>query len=287
MLILGAIVVAPVIGALIAGIDRKVTARMQSRIGPPLLQPIYDVIKLFRKDPIALNKMQILYAYTHLAFMIVTVMLLLLGQDMLLILFTHAFSTVALVMGGMCVRSPYSRIGAQRKIMQMLAYEPILVLMVVGIYLATPGQHSWMAGDVWRAAMDHTSPSQPLLASLPLVFLAFLMCIGIKLNKSPFDVSSSHHAHQELVKGITLEYSGPYLGMIELAHFYESFLLLAVVAAFWLPNPIIGVVIASLSFTLLLIMDNTFARLTCRWMLKYMWTVGLGLAMANIIWMHK
>ncbi|RPI62095.1 MAG: NADH-quinone oxidoreductase subunit H, partial [Planctomycetaceae bacterium] len=275
---------APLIGALIAGIDRKVTARMQSRIGPPLLQPIYDVMKLFRKDPIALNKMQILYAYLHLAFMIVTVMLLLLGQDMLLILFTHAFSTISLVLGGMSVRSPYSRIGAQRKIMQMVAYEPILVLMVVGIYLATPAPHSWMAGDVFRAAMDGTM--SPLLLSLPLVFLAFLMAIGIKLNKSPFDVSSSHHAHQELVKGITLEYSGPYLGIIVLAHFYEGFLLLAIVAAFWLPHPIIGVAIASTAFTALIVMDNVFARLTCHWMLKYMWTVGLGLAMANIIWLH-
>lgn len=277
-----ALFAAPLVGGLITGIDRKVTARMQGRLGPPLFQPFYDVAKLLGKQAIVVNKMQIMYVYLHLAFMMLVLVLLALGQDMLLVLFVHAFSTVALVMGGMCVRSPYSRIGSQRKIIQMLAYEPILVLMVVGMYLNN--NHSFMAGDLMSAAM--AGKSAPMLLSLPLIFIAFLMAVAIKMEKSPFDLAGSHHAHQEIVKGITIEYSGPYLAIIEIAHFYEVALLFTVIAIFWAPNLIIGGVIASVCFTGLAVLDNMAARLTIPWMLRIMWTVALGLAMVNILWMY-
>ena len=148
ILVPAAMAAAPLAGGIVAGLDRKITARIQGRIGPPILQPFYDVLKLLGKEPIGVNRVQILYAYLHLAFMMAVVALLALGQDMLLILFVHAFGTIALIVGGMCVRSPYSRIGAQRKIMQMLAYEPVLVLLVMGIYLVNKvdGQRSFMAG---------------------------------------------------------------------------------------------------------------------------------------------
>jgi ech hydrogenase subunit B len=117
--------VVPLCGAIIMGFDRKITARVQGRIGPPIFQPIYDVCKLFKKEPIFLNRMQILYAYMHLVFMVLVVLLLAFGQDMLMALFVHAFATISLIIGGMCVRSPYSRIGSQRKTLLLLAYEPI------------------------------------------------------------------------------------------------------------------------------------------------------------------
>ena len=113
--ILAIILLAPLFGALIAGLDRRITARMQGRIGPPILQPFYDVIKLLRKDPIVVNRIQVVYAFLHLAFMVLALLLLVLGQDSLMFLFIFAFSTLSLVLGGMCVRSPYSRIGSQRE----------------------------------------------------------------------------------------------------------------------------------------------------------------------------
>ncbi len=85
--------------------------------------------------------------------------MLVLKQDLLMLMFILAFSGVSLIMGAMSVRSPYSKIGAQREIMQMMAYEPVLLLMVVGVYKVTG---SFMISDVF----NH---SQPLLFSLPLV----------------------------------------------------------------------------------------------------------------------
>jgi ech hydrogenase subunit B len=271
-----ALVIAPIGGALLMGIDRKITARIQGRMGPPIIQPFYDVLKLFSKDAVALNRFQVLYVFMHLAFMLLVVVLLATGQDILMALFAHAFSTISLALGGMSVRSPYSRIGSQRKIMQMLAYEPILALMVVGIYMTTG---SFMASDIAQF-------NKPLLLQLPLIFLAYFVAMLIKLEKSPFDVASSHHAHQELVKGVTLEFAGPYLGVIELTHFTETFILFAVVAAFWSTNIFIGMGIAAVCFIGQIFIDNAFARLTSIWMVKFMWTGPLLLAVGNIVWLY-
>lgn len=277
LIIVLALVYAPIMGLFLMGLERKLSARVQGRIGPPVFQPFYDLMKLFSKEALVLNRVQILYAYLHLAFMMVTVVLLVLGQDLLLVLFAHAFSTICLILGGMSVRSPFSRIGSHRKIMQMVAYEPILILMVIGIYL---NQGSFMARDVLLLG-------KPMLLTLPLIFVAFVMAAMIKLDKSPFDVATSHHAHQEIVKGITIEYSGPFLGVIELTFAYEVFVVFGVLMVFWSTNLWIGFGLALAGYGAMILADNLTARLTTNWMVRYMWSVPLVLALSNLIWIYK
>jgi ech hydrogenase subunit B len=274
--ILAIILLAPLFGALIAGLDRRITARMQGRIGPPILQPFYDVIKLLRKDPIVVNRIQVVYAFLHLAFMVLALLLLVLGQDSLMFLFIFAFSTLSLVLGGMCVRSPYSRIGSQREIILMVAYEPILILLMIGMYLAN--------GNFLLASP--LSANHPMLQTLPLLFIALLVVIAIKLQKSPFDIATSHHAHQELIKGLTIEYSGPYLAIIEIAHLYEIALLFYLVMLFWASNLILGGLLALAVFFLMTVVDNAFARLTTIWTFRFMWTGALVLALTNVLWLY-
>ncbi|MDD5224446.1 MAG: NADH-quinone oxidoreductase subunit H [bacterium] len=273
------VLAAPLVGALLMGIDRKITARIQGRIGPPILQPVYDVLKLFAKEPLFLNRLYIFYAWLYLAFMILVVVLLAMGQDILMVLFVHAFATIALILGAMSVRSPYSRIGASRKIMQMVAYEPILILFVVGIYLSTPHPHSFLASAVMKL-------NQPLLFTLPLLLPAYFAAVVIKMEKSPFDVSSGHHAHQELVRGVTIEYSGPFLALIEIAHFYEVFILFFIMAMFWSTNLWIGAGIALAGFFAQILVDNASPRLTTFWMIRFMWAGPMLLALCNIVWLY-
>ena len=66
------LVLAPLIGGLLAGLDRKVSARMQRRAGPPVLQPFYDVFKLFEKEPLTVTKVQDFYVFIFLLFVIVS-----------------------------------------------------------------------------------------------------------------------------------------------------------------------------------------------------------------------
>ena len=269
------VVLTPFAGALLTSIDRKLTARMQGRIGPSWFQPLYDVAKLFSKKPMALHRPQLIYATLHLVFMVVAVVLLALGCDLLMVLFVQAFSMICLVLGGMSVRSPYSWIGSQRKIIQMLGVEPVFLILILALYLRNG---SFLGSELF-------SKSEPLLLSMPLMFLAFLCAIAIEMEKSPFDLASSHHAHQEVVKGVTLEYSGPFLGLIEIAHFYEFAFFFGLMMAFWHTSIIIGLIVAFAGLVFMSVLDNSFARLTPNWMLRFMWTVPLSMALANLIWL--
>lgn len=270
------IVLAPLLGGLLNGVDRKLSAKMQARKGPPLLQPFYDVLKLLGKERILVTQMQDLYAIGCLVFMMAACVMLITGQDLLMMIFVLAFGNVSLIMGALSVRSPYSKIGAQREIIQMMAYEPVIIMVVVGVYLVTG---SFLAADV-------LSYGKPLLVELPLLFVAFLLVLGIKLRKSPFDFSTSHHAHQELIKGVTTDFSGSQLALIEVAHWYELVLLLGLVALFFAQPIWVGVLIALGAFVLEVVIDNVSARVTWVWMLKVAWIAGLGMALADIVWRY-
>ncbi|MCX7709786.1 MAG: NADH-quinone oxidoreductase subunit H [Clostridia bacterium] len=271
------IVAAPILGGILSGIDRKITARMQNRFGPPIMQPFYDFFKLLGKERITVNQTQMVYVMGHLFFAIASLVMLVLKQDLLMLMFILAFSTVSLIMGAMSVRSPYSKIGAQREIIQMMAYEPVLILMVVGVYLTTK---SFMISSVFSESTG------PLLYNLPLVFFAFLYVLTIKLRKSPFDFSTSHHGHQELIKGLTTEFSGPQLALIELTHWYDLIILLGLITLFFAKPIWVGIIIALVSYFLELVIDNISARVTWRWMIKATWLIGIGAAMINIVWLY-
>jgi ech hydrogenase subunit B len=271
-----AIVGAPIVGGFLYGIDRRITARLQNRFGPPILQPFYDFFKLLGKESIAVNQTQMMYVLAHLFFAIAALLMLVLQQDLLMLIFIFAFSTISLVIGAMSVRSPYSKIGAQREIMQILAYEPVLLLMVFGVYKLTG---SFMIQSI----VDYPTP---LIYSLPLIFFAFLYVLTIKLRKSPFDFSTSHHGHQELIKGLTTEFSGRQLALIELTDWYDLVILLGLIALFFAQPLWVGILIALGAYFLEMVIDNICARVTWPWMIKASWIIGVGLALVNIIGLY-
>lgn len=270
--VLAAVFLAPFVGGLLFGIDRKLTARLQGRYGPPILQPFYDFVKLWSKSRIVVNQSQMVYVYSYLLFTVAALCLLALMQDLLLIIFVLAFGGISLIMGAFATKSPYSNIGAHREILQMVAYEPILMLVAVAIYLKTG---TFMVADILKL-------DQPLLLSLPLVFVALFIILTIKMRKSPFDISASAHAHQEIVRGVYTEYSGPHLALIELTHWYELVLVLGIIALFWATNIWVAVALALIAFLAEIVVDNVEARMTWSWMLKFVWGAGLSLSVINI-----
>ena len=273
------VIIAPLIGGLIAGFDRVITARFQSRKGPGVFQPFWDVIKLFGKERFAVNAFQIIYVLVALAFAIGALLMLVLLQDILMLVFVLAFSTVALIVGAMCVRSPYSKIGAMREIIQIMAYEPVIILMAIGMYMIT-GSFSI------ETILDYQLANGPLFLQLPLVFISFIFVLTIKLRKSPFDFSMSHHGHQELIKGLTTEFSGMQLALIEITHWIEKVLYLGLIILFFGNNIFLGIGVAVVCYFLEIIIDNISARTTWPWMLKVSYSFGLGLALTNIIWLY-
>lgn len=268
-----ALILSPIAGCLLAGIERRLNARLQHRVGPPILQPLYDVLKLFSKENVVVNKNQNLYIYAYFIFIVASLVMLVAGLDLLMILFVFTIANVALIVGSMSTGSPYPRISAQRETMSMLAYEPILLLFIIGIYMLT--------GSFKVSSLALTG--KPVILYLPLIFISMMFIMIIKMKKSPFDFSSSHEAHQELVRGITTEYSGPTLGLIEITHFYEYILLLGLMFLFCYNNILIGTLIEIVAFLFTIIVDNVSARVNWQWMLKFTWTFVLGISIINIV----
>ena len=262
-----------VLGGLLSGFDRILTARMQSRKGPPLLQPFFDVLKLIDKRTVVVNNYQTFYVACFLIFIVLTGALFFVGGDLLLTIFALTVAGIFLVLGAYSSHSPYSTIGAERELLQMMAYEPALLIAALGMYWVTKSFH----------VSAIVSYSHPLIAVLPGIFISVLFILTIKLRKSPFDLSTSHHAHQELVKGLTTEFSGSTLAMIEVAHWYENIMLMGFVYLFFASSPIIGIAATILVYILEVLIDNMYARLTWQFTIVSSWTVTAGLAVTNLM----
>ncbi|OPZ84011.1 MAG: Hydrogenase-4 component C [Firmicutes bacterium ADurb.Bin419] len=267
------IVFGPLVGGLLSGLDRIITARMQGRIGPPLLQPFYDVFKLMKKETLIVNKSQNFYVFAFLVVIIFTGSLFFAGEDLLLVVFALTLASIMLVLAGFSTSSPYSHIGAERELIQMMSYEPMVIIMTVGMYMVTK---SFYVSSI-------VSFDKPLIIYLPGVFLGFLYILTIKFRKSPFDLSMSHHAHQEIVKGITTEFSGKKLAMIEIAHWYENVFLLGFVYLFFGSNPILGIIVTILAFFLEIFIDNSNARAKWQFTMASSWVVAIVFGMLNIV----
>lgn len=271
------LVLAPFAGGLLNGIDRKLTARMQGRVGPSILQPFYDVHKLIKKDVFRINNMQYMFVWGFFVLVVITGVLFFAGEDLLLIFFTLTTAAMFLVLEASTTNTPYSVLGSQREIAQMLSYEPMVLLTAVGFYMATGSFH---VEDIIKSDI-------PAIIYLPGVFVGFLYILTIKLRKSPFDISTSHHAHQELVKGITTELSGKMLAMIEITHWYENVFLMGIIALFiihsaWWSIPLALLVVA-ISYFLEILIDNTSARVKWDLMFKSSWIVTIIAGVLNIV----
>lgn len=271
-----AVFLAPIVGGLIAGIDRKLTARLQSRYGPPILQPFYDVFKLLGKSPMTVNPWQILSVWVYLVSSALCVFLFFLGSDLLLMFFVLTIGSVFFVMGALSTQSPYAQVGAQRELITMLTYEPLIILVFVSIAMVTG---SFKVTEVF-------AQSKPLLGQLPLMFIVLGYALTIKLRKSPFDIAACHHAHQELVRGVLTEYSGPQLALIEIAHWFDVVFVLGLCALFWHTSFIGMVILLALTYFAELLLDNVTARMTWKWMLQSTWGWGLALSALNMLWLY-
>jgi len=268
------VLLAPLVGGMLGGIDRIVSARMQSRMGPPVLQPFYDVLKLLGKRPTVVNHFQNFYVTCFLVFIIVTGAIFFGGGDILLAIFALTVGAIFLVLAAYAPNSPYSNIGAERELLQMMAYEPMLLITAMGMYVVAG---SFNVRDIVRFR-------EGLLGYLPAIFLGFLFVLTIKLRKSPFDLSMSHHAHQELVKGLTTELSGPSLAVVEVAHWYENVFLLGFVYLFfaWL-GPVIAVAATFAVYLFEMLIDNVYARLTWKFTVRVSWLAAGLLGGVNLL----
>ncbi|MCR5515320.1 MAG: NADH-quinone oxidoreductase subunit H [Lachnospira sp.] len=271
------ILLAPLIGGLLDGLDRKISARMQRRVGPPLLQPFYDVSKLLTKRETAVTKSQNFLLISYMVLMILTGAMFFSGTDILMCFFVMSTAATFLYFAGVVTSSPYASIGAQRELLSMMIYEPAVLFACVGFYLATG---SFNVADIAKS-------SDSAIMYLPGFFIAFVFILTIKMRKSPFDLATSHHPNQEIVKGITSDIGTKNLAIFTVTEWYENVFLMAVVSLFIVnKNPIsivVALVVVLLVYFLEILIDNASARVKWQTMLKTTWVVTLFTAGVNLI----
>jgi ech hydrogenase subunit B len=265
------IVLAPMLGGLLYGGERVLRARMQRRMGPPLLQPFYDMFKLMEKRTLIVHAAHALLGVAHFFLLWLTVAALFLGWNLIYIIFLHLFATVTLILAGYSVRSPYSHVGSNRELLALVAYEPVLILVAVGFYLGTGSFE-----------ITQILEGESLLLQMPLLFAALLMIIPIKVKKSPFDVVE---AHQEIVGGVEVEYSGLFYEFLYMARFLEYLFIYSFVYLFGGGSHFLGAALAFGAFLLVNLVDNATARVRTADMVRIVYLAVLPLALLNIIGM--
>jgi formate hydrogenlyase subunit 4 len=203
------------IAPLIEGIMRKLTARIQSRQGPPVFQPYYDLMKLFIKEDIESGDYPLMQrAAAHLAFasaLTVTAFLPLgFGTgfskfgDVIVLIYLLTFCGVCALLAGLAAGSTYSLLGISREMMMMIPLEPILAVALIAGAL---NSKSFEIATVLSGSV-YNSTAFPISAIIMLIIM--LLSIQAFTQRVPFDISE---AETEIMDGPLVEYSGPKLAL--------------------------------------------------------------------------
>jgi ech hydrogenase subunit B len=161
-------------------------------------------------------------------------------------------------------------LGALRELMHMISYEPLMVLMVVAFYLVT-------GSFDFREVLHYNG--YPIL-ELPFVFIAFLLTIPMMLQKSPFDIAE---AHQEIIGGPEIEYSGPFYEALYTGKWIEYIYVFTFVFLFGGKHYWLGALLVIFSFFFVNLLDNASARLDFRKMVMFAWGFLIPMAALNVI----
>ncbi|MFC1700010.1 respiratory chain complex I subunit 1 family protein, partial [Candidatus Omnitrophota bacterium] len=210
------------IGLVASWIDRKVTARVQYRVGPPLLQPLIDLIKLSGKETLvpagAAKSVFLMAPLVGLASVILVATLLWINNlsplrgfmgDLLVVLYLLAIPSISIIMGGFASRNPLASIGASREMKLILGYELPFVLAVL-VPVIKSG-YSIRLGEILGVQAQNGVFAGSLSGTLALIVTIF--CMQAKLALVPFDIPE---AETEITSGPLIEYSGSALAVYKL-----------------------------------------------------------------------
>ncbi len=310
------------VGLLLAGIDRKIVAKMQKRVGPPVLQPFYDFFKLCGKEtivPAAANKGMFLGApLLGLAALVVLQMFIPVFSftafstmaDVIVILYLLLIPALSMILGGAASGSPYAGVGLSREMVTVIACELPLVLVLLAVAKtvgnATGSGLVFSMSEIIRYQLANGS----LITHVSMIpaAIAFLLIIPGETGSHPFDTAE---AETEICEGLLAEYSGAPLAVYKLSHSIKVLTLESLFVALFLGGigralgaltgvlglsgaaagmitGLLGVIVLVLLCIVITILFISLvhaitARLKIEQVFKYYWTVVTGLALLSLV----
>ena len=219
------------------GVLRKVTARVQSRQGPPIWQPYYDTFKLLGKEDIESGEapvMQRFATYLSLASILTVACLVPMGfatpmnssGDAILVIYLLTLSGICMLLAGLAAGSTYSLVGISREMMTMLTLEPLFAITIViaAVHTQTFRLDTILNGAIYQTAGFPVS-GVIMLGVMLLSFQAFVARV-------PFDISE---AETEIMEGPLIEYSGPKLAIFKYAQMVKLIVFSALFIGIFVP----------------------------------------------------
>jgi len=272
------------VGLLATWIDRKVSARVQWRQGPPWFQPFMDILKLLGKETIVpenASKM-IFFGAPLVGLAVATLVSTILGLastnpqltfvgDLIVVLYLLTIPSTALIIGGSASGNPIAAIGSSREMKLILAYE---LPFIIAVFTLISKVGSISLGSILQYQASHGM----LIGSVSgcLAFVVVLLVIQAKLGIAPFDIAE---AEQEIMAGPLLEYSGPALALFRLtkAMLYWTLPLLMQILFLGGINltSVVGVLWFILKYviilTLIILIKNTNPRIRIDQAVRFFW----------------
>jgi len=281
------------LGLVFSWVDRKVTARVQYRVGPPLLQPLIDLVKLLGKETLipetASRGIFLLAPVLGLASTILVASILWVNilapsegfvGDLIVVVYLLAIPSISLILGGFASGNPYASLGASREMKLVLSYElPFVLALLVPIIQAGL---SIRVSDIVAAQQAQGLVAGSLSGTLALIVA--LLCIQAKLALVPFDAPE---AETEIAGGLIVDYSGPGLAIYRLTKHMLLFVLPLLLTLLFLggigSNPLVGLLKVVGLVALVTVIRNTNPRVRIDQAVRFFWGPMTGLAVVAVV----
>jgi len=284
-----------VLGLLVGWVDRKVSARFQFRVGPPLFQNFSDLFKLFTKETILVREG---VSWVFIAAPLIAVAMLggvsaligvplvfglSFGGDLIVVMYLFMLFSVVTVLGGASTGNVYSSLGASREIKLLMADE--LAFILVCLVAVIKAGYALRFDAILAHQAEHGAVAGSISGIIALV--VGLLCIQAKIALPPFHIPD---AETEIVGGPFMEYGGPLLAFWKLGHFmmyviFPFFLILLFLGGFKLQG--LGILWALLKYlgiiVVMIIIKNTNPRLRIDTAVSFFWKVASPLAFLAVI----
>lgn len=288
-------------GMLLCGIDRKIVAKMQKRVGPPVLQPFYDFFKLCGKETIvpaaASGTVFMAAPIVGLAALVVLQLFIPIHgftafsgmADVIVILYLLLIPAMAAMLGGAASGSPYAGIGLSREMVTVISCELPLVLVLLAVGKVAGGDSvTFSMSNIVKFQLDNGSLITH--ASLIPAAIAFLLIIPGETGSHPFDTAE---AETEVCEGLLAEYSGGPLAVFKLTNSIKLLTMTSLFTALFLGGIGVGIpavdALIMFAFSVVItivtvsLVHAVTARLKIEQVFKYYWTIVTALALVSLV----